>query len=73
LWSTRHRDLRGRFWTSLFLPRQRTAFFAAALALHVGLHLVAGHGFFGHTTVVLILLVCYDTPWLRPQPRLAPA
>ncbi len=32
-----------------------------------------GRGFFGHLTVVLILLICYDTPWLRPQPRLAPA
>jgi hypothetical protein len=61
------------FATSLFLPRWRTAFFAAALAFHVGLHLVAGHGFFGHMTVVLILLVCYDTPWLRPRLRLAPA
>lgn len=61
------------FSASLFLPRWRTAFFAAALAFHVGLHMVAGHGFFGHMTVVLILLVCYDTPWLRPQPRLAPA
>jgi hypothetical protein len=61
------------FVASLFLPRWRTAFFAAALAFHVGLHLVGGHGFFGHMTVVLILLICYDTPWLRPQPRLAPA
>jgi hypothetical protein len=61
------------FVASLFLPRWKTAFFAAALAFHVGLHLVGGHGFFGHMTVVLILLICYDAPWLRPQPRLAPA
>ena len=61
------------FVVSLFLPRWRTAFFAAALAFHVGLHMVGGHGFFGHMTVVLILLICYDTPWLRPQPRLAAA
>lgn len=61
------------FVASLFLPRWRTAFFSAALAFHVGLHLVGGHGFFGHMTVVLILLICYDTPWLRPQPRPAAA
>jgi hypothetical protein len=59
------------FATSLFLPRWRTAFFAAALAFHVGLHFVAGHGFFGHMMVVLILLVCYGSPWLRPQPQVA--
>ena len=46
---------------------------AAALAFHVGLHLVAGHGFLGHATVVLILLVRYATLWLPPQPQLAPA
>ena len=61
------------FAASLFLPRWRTSFFAGALAFHVGLHLVAGHGFFGHTTVVLILLVCYDSPWLPFQPRRAAA
>jgi hypothetical protein len=57
------------FATSLFLPRYRLYFFAAALVFHVGLHLVAGHGFFGHMAVVLILLICYDTPWLRPRVR----
>ena len=61
------------FVVSLFLPRWKTVFFAVALAFHVGLHLVGGHGFFGHMAVVLILLICYDAPWLRPQPRLAPA
>jgi hypothetical protein len=61
------------FVVSLFLPRWKTVFFAVALAFHVGLHLVGGHGFFGHLAVVLILLICYDAPWLRPQPRLAPA
>lgn len=53
------------FCLSLFLPRWKTLFFAAALAFHVGLHLVGGHGFFGHMAVVLILLLCYDPPWLR--------
>jgi Vitamin K-dependent gamma-carboxylase len=59
------------FWTSLFLPRWKSLYFAAALAFHVGLHLVAGHGFFKQMAVVLILLICYDSPWLRP--RLRPA
>jgi uncharacterized membrane protein YphA (DoxX/SURF4 family) len=53
------------FCLSLFLPRWKTLFFAAALAFHVGLHLVGGHGFFGHMAVVLILFLCYDPPWLR--------
>jgi len=61
------------FAASLFLPRWRTSFFAAALAFHVGLHAVAGHGFFGHMTVVLILLICYDSPWLPFRPRPASA
>jgi hypothetical protein len=55
------------FGLSLFLPRWKTLFFAAALAFHVGLHLVGGHGFFGHMAVVLILFLCYDAPWLRPR------
>jgi uncharacterized membrane protein YphA (DoxX/SURF4 family) len=61
------------FCLSLFLPRWKTFFFAAALAFHIGLHLVAGHGFFGHMAVVLILLLCYDPPWLprRAQPTYA--
>jgi uncharacterized membrane protein YphA (DoxX/SURF4 family) len=57
------------FCLSLFLPRWKTWFFAAALGFHVGLHLVAGHGFFGHMAVILILLFCYDPPWLRAPPR----
>ena len=61
------------FCLSLFLPRWKTLFFAAALAFHVGLHLVGGHGFFGHMAVVLILLLCYDPPWLPFPARPAPA
>jgi hypothetical protein len=61
------------FCLSLFLPRWKTLFFAAALAFHVGLHLVGGHGFFGHMAVVLILLLCYDPPWLPFPARPASA
>jgi uncharacterized membrane protein YphA (DoxX/SURF4 family) len=57
------------FALSLFLPRWKTWFFAGAVGFHVGLHLVAGHGFFGHMMVALILFFCYDSPWLRPQAR----
>jgi hypothetical protein len=47
------------FAASLFLPRWAPLFFAVALGFHVGLHLVAGHGFFAHMAVVAILLICY--------------
>ncbi len=56
------------FFLSLFFPRIAPFFFITGIFFQIGLYLSAGHPFFGHI-VLLVLLLFFITPrWWRDPP-----
>ena len=53
------------FFLSIFFPRTAPFFLANAFLFQLGLHVTAGHGFFQHMVLVLLLLVFLDPDWWR--------
>lgn len=51
------------FFVSLFAPRAAPLFFLGGIFFHVGLYLTAGHPFFEHIVLNVLLLLFLDPAW----------
>jgi uncharacterized membrane protein YphA (DoxX/SURF4 family) len=68
------------FFVSLFSPRLAPLIFVSAIGFQIGLYVSAGHDFFQHIVLlVMLLLFIYPTPWrklidewLAPVPQRIP-
>ena len=53
------------FFLSLVFPRTAPFFFLNGIAFHIGLYLAAGHDFFSHMVLFLLLFLFIQPEWLR--------
>jgi len=51
------------FFVSLLVPRVAPLFFVGGILFHIGLYLIAGHPFFEHILLNVILLLFLDPEW----------